>query len=217
MNKIMKKIGKIVALVVVMGVISTNAVSVFAHEIFYDGSTAVPLRWNDVTNRTAKLKLNDDLLDSNYSSHYSVIRGAWPNASTRVSAVDSDFSISNVDLATASSDYWSDRWGILYSSAVLGVCDMTSTDDIQINSLSAAKNCSGLIRYAGILFTPNSSYDNNTHRRNTMVHEIGHALGLGHPNTNYYVTNAASVMRQGTVENYYTPQTHDINDLNSKY
>ena len=63
-----------------------NTSGVFAHEIFYDGTTGVPLKWNDVTNRTAKLKINGDLLDSNYSSHYSVIRVAWPNASARVSA-----------------------------------------------------------------------------------------------------------------------------------
>ena len=85
------------------------------------------------------------------------------------------------------------------------------------NFLARAKLSSKLISYAGILFTPQSYYSNDTHRRMTMVHEIGHALGLGHPNTDYYFTNAASVMRQSTVETYYTPQTHDINDLNSKY
>lgn len=212
------KIKAINALMVVCILVCTMTSGVFAHEMYYDGTTPVPLKWNDVTNRTAKLKTNGDMLDSNYSSHYSTIRVAWPNASARVSVTDADFSSSNVDLATASSDYWSERWGILYSSYVFGVCDITSTDYYELNSLENAKASSGLIRYAGILFTPNSSaYDNTTHRRMTMVHEIGHALGLGHPNTDYYVTNAASVMRQGTVETYYTPQTHDKNDLNNKY
>ncbi len=204
-------------IVLVYILLCVNTTGIFAHEMFYDGTTGVPLKWNDVVNRTARLKTNDDLLDSNYSSHYSVIRAAWPNASARVSVTDTDFSSSNVDLSTATSDYWSNRWGYIYSLGILGVCDMTSTDNYELNSLANAKASSGLIKYAGILFTPNSSYENTTHRRKTMVHEIGHALGLGHPNTDYYVTNAASVMRKGTVETYYTPQTHDVNDLNSKY
>ena len=75
------------------------------------------------------------------------------------------------------------------------------------------------IDYAGILYTPyEDDYEDTTHMKRTMVHEIGHALGLGHPNTDYDYTDAASVMRQGYEgETYYTPQSHDKTDLNNKY
>ena len=56
-----------------------------------------------------------------------------------------------------------------------------------------------------------------TERQKTMVHEIGHALGLGHPNGNYYPVSVNSVMNQGLISSYYLPQSHDINDLNNKY
>lgn len=72
--------------------------TVSAHEIFYDGSTGIALKWYNVTNRVAYININGDKLDSNYSSHYSTIRYAWSNASARVSITQSNFSSSNVDL-----------------------------------------------------------------------------------------------------------------------
>lgn len=43
-----------------------------------------------------------------------------------------------------------------------------------------------------------------------------YALGLGHSNMDY-PSDDPSIMRWGTIENYWTPQTHDINDLDSFY
>lgn len=218
--KVIKKVPRYFVLIIASVFLLTNIIvpNVSAHEIFYDGSTAIPLKWANVTNRVASLKINGDKLDSNYSSQYSTIRYAWSNASARVSISQTDFSSSNVDLGTATKSAWASIVGEWNVYSVLGLCQATSTDGIALDSVAHAKSSSGKIKYASILFTPyTTGFQNTTHRRCTMVHEIGHALGLGHPNTTYNVTSAASVMRQGTVETYYTPQTHDINDLNNKY
>ena len=205
-----KNIRKIMgAIVSVCILLSSNAIGVSAHEIYYEGSTPIPLKWYDVSNRTAKLKINGDLLHSDCYAHYSAIRTAWPNASSRVSVTAVEFSRANVALATPTMDYWNSRW-VGRADEIYGVCDSSSTDGLQLNSWQNAKASSGLISYAGILITPYLNFHNSTHMKKTMVHEIGHALGLGH-------TTEVSVMIQGVVKTYYTPQPHDVADLNNKY
>lgn len=204
------------------------ASSASAHEIYYSGSSpnwvAIPLVWDERSSGKAYLKMNGDLLSSDYSSNYITVSNVWPNASSKVTVLRTTFSNSKVDLATASETYWDNRFGSFWGRYVGGVCDITSTDGIQITSASTAKNSSGRIRYAGILLTPyiddyyESGSNRTNHIRATMVHEIGHALGLGHPNASYYPTSDASIMRTAVgYEGYYTPRPHDINDLSNKY
>ena len=218
MLKAVKKLSILAGALMLTSVV-VNATPVSAHEIFYNGSTGIVLKWNDVTSRTANLKINGDHLDGGYTSYYSSIKRAWPNASSRVSVQEASFSSSNIDLATASETAWDNRWGDFYSHFYLGVCDMTSTDGYELNSVENAMASSRKIDYAGILYTPyEDDYEGTTHMKKTMVHEIGHALGLGHPNTDYDYTDAASVMRQGYGdETHHTPQSHDKTDLNNKY
>lgn len=194
-----------------------NATTVSAHEMYYDNGTPIVLKWNFVTNRVANLKMCNYGLTGDYSSNYTIARAAWPNASARVSVTETAFSSSNVDLVTASLDYWYNRFPMAEAMVTDGICDLTSTDDVLITSVATAKASSKLIRYAGIFFTPEvSNYDNTTHLRKTMVHEIGHALCLGHPDGTYSPTTAASVMRRYN-PGYYLPQAHDTTDLNNKY
>lgn len=61
------------------------------------------------------------------------------------------------------------------------------------------------------------NYVNDTQLKATMVHELGHVLCLGHPDTLYNITSVKSIMRSTAVSDFYVPQSHDKNDINSKY
>ena len=70
----------IISCLIVFATFHFNINNVHAHEIFYDGNVGVPLKWHDVTNGVAHLKMNGEMLEGNYSTYYTVVRRAWPNA-----------------------------------------------------------------------------------------------------------------------------------------
>ena len=98
---------------------------------------------------------------------------------------------------------------------VLGYTANTTTDGRVLNASNAAGS-SKKIKHSSILMSP---YEPEPEWiRYAMVHELGHSLGLGHPNLLYDYTNEPSVMRTDIVEvTYYTPRQHDKEDLQSKY
>ncbi|WP_028544194.1 matrixin family metalloprotease [Paenibacillus taiwanensis] len=96
--------------------------------------------------------------------------------------------------------------------------DVTTTDNILVTDTTSAQNSSRLIKYGHIYMNPHAQvFGSENDKLYTMVHEIGHVLGLGHPNSIFYPVNDDSVMRQSAYSGYTTPRNHDINDISSKY
>ena len=62
------------------------------------------------------------------------------------------------------------------------------------------------------LYAPNGPYNNDAARRHTLCHELGHTLGLDHPETTSCMNNS-----QHAVFNYVTPINDDFRDLRRIY
>jgi predicted Zn-dependent protease len=62
------------------------------------------------------------------------------------------------------------------------------------------------------LYAPNSRYNSDAARRHTLCHELGHTLGLDHPDTTSCMNNS-----QHAVFNYVTPLNEDFRQLRRIY
>ena len=82
----MKKIRSCLILCMILVFMCANTVGVFAHEIFYDGTTPVPIIWGDVTLSVANLKMNGELIDGDGIFNYVKARDSWNDTSENVSS-----------------------------------------------------------------------------------------------------------------------------------
>lgn len=190
-----------------------NCGDAFAHEMYYINNTPVGVRWNDVTNRVAKLKMNGDYLQSRHSQFYSTTKSIW-NASARVSITQVSFDLSNIDLATGTQAFWNEVAG----PYTYGFSELYSTDGKIVNK-NTIKSSSRKIKGANLYYSPEyARYQDQI--KAVMIHEVGHALGLGHPNDSMYgynVMDIDSVMRIDADREYINLPSHDTNDLNNMY
>lgn len=118
------------------------------------------------------------------------------------------------------------------SSTTLAVSWIVDTNGTDLYYISNQSETTGIIDYTVIYMHPTGAAfrDNTTNETiiknrilKTMVHEIGHAIGLGHCDEDYYSPLPDfiySIMRQGFPDEKNTglaPQNHELDDVNKKY
>jgi hypothetical protein len=115
---------------------------------------------------------------------------SWNSASSKVNITKNSSSAAYVTAAQ-----YSDTWYGLYSYSGIPVWRVF---DIKLNSRTIAADASNVTNFI----------------RSTFAHELGHSLSLAdNPST-----SSASLMKHSRDRNtLYTPQTYDINDVNSFY
>src|SRR5690606_19402506 len=122
----------------------------------------VELRWIHKNSYTDRLKvvINTEYLSGSWSTFFEDARGAW-----HYSTVPAEFTTSttamNTYMATASSNYWSNRFpnDTWYSESV-GVADLYDTNSTVITDYNSAYYSTKQINGANIYLKPNPS--NNT-------------------------------------------------------
>ena len=193
---------------------------VSAHEIFYDGLTPYPLRWSIVKNGKLYLAIYNLGLPTFYSRCFSSAVTAWENVcSSKIDTLAvSNYSSANIVMLQLSKSAWKEKVG---NDNLLAYCECLTTDGVFINNLQDAKKSSRKIKFAKIYLTPHTQkFDNSNPTQEIkciMVHELGHALGLGHaPDIE------PSIMRTPPYSpelnrHSYLPQSHDISDIAKFY
>ena len=245
---------------VLMTTISTSAASVTVYEIYhmmkYNSTNKnydyyqIPLYWNNVSGGKCQISVDYNRYLSTTDPQQTAIRGAiansymkWNNTG-KVSATLSGNA--NVYFSYPTEVFWKNT---VQGGNLVALTVLNDTNGAMIYSSSAAYISTGKIRSAMIYFNsdPNKrvheedidkpGYDftamSSVNLNKVVVHEMGHALCLGHPGV--YESNSkmgtifykeffqdgsmTSIMHQGVVEGIVsgTPTSYDINCLRIKY
>ncbi len=210
----------------------------FAHEVYEDGkgngarlvmktlnSEGLPYL---IVYENVAVSSNSDL--QVYKDNYKTAVASWTDRSIRGKHITASFPTSstsaNVKIYSYSAAY--SNYGITLTA--LGSAIIYDTNNNRISSYSTASSSTGIIsktlivlNYDISVFKAGTSGATLTNRvQKTITHEIGHAMGLGHPDRSTYSPigdTVYSVMRQGFPGEYVNaiPAAHDTNDMAKKY
>lgn len=193
----------------------------FSHEMYYyknsqNETIPISLYWTFTSGSKRDVKCNGDNLSNPYKKYYNTAVSVWNLP--QINIYNHSFNGSKVDLSDASTSWWDNNVG---SKQTLAITTLTDTAGRTVNSTSAALASTKQIRYAAIHFSPytfNYGTLSTNQQACVLVHEIGHALCLGHSNAQWFPTSVSSVMRTPIDDvSYYQPQYHDKNDIAGKY
>lgn len=232
-GKIMKSLKRILKIsLTIIGIISCACIQTSAHEL-YQGVT---LRMQD-KNSSGKPLLYVHykyMRNSGVPAHYYdcaiAALNAWDGFANVTDGRCNQVAPANMNISfRCSESVWAD---LGYSSNTLAATWIKDTNGLDLIYSSNISKTTGIIDLAIIYMNPAGKVFSNgttdkTKIKNriqkTMVHEIGHAMGLGHPDRAGYdpiSDSTYSIMRQGFPDKKKTgivPQAHERTDLNNMY
>ena len=205
-----------------------KAPTVSAHEIHCDpvtGKVTFKKGWPRSDDLRTYIKVNTQLAkDPQVKAYAAASARLWESYCPNEVKVDTNVPLdqSNVDFSSCTSEYWrkvvKDYASSTYAYTIYKLLDQPYMTDPDFTEFA---NGPYWIEKTIIYFNPDQvgTYSGNQVQK-TCTHEVGHALGLGHPDRYYYSpigSNVKSIMKQGPYEGYLVPQAHDKTDIDNKY